>query len=62
MMGSPLEEASWNSVEGAYYAGAAGGEMIWLVASIVCCVIALVVGHSHEAGAYKDAENKRSSR
>lgn len=60
MMGSPLEEASWNGVEATYYVGAGGGEMIWLIASIACCVLALIIGHSHESGAYKDAERKRN--
>ena len=61
MMGSPIEDGSWNGVDAAYYTGAGSGEMIWLIVSIVCCVVALIIGHSHEAGAYKEAERKRRS-
>ncbi|MFK7892006.1 MAG: hypothetical protein AB8B63_14415 [Granulosicoccus sp.] len=59
MYGSPLEAATWNGVEAAYYTGAGGAEMPWLIVSIVCCVLALILGHSHESAAYKDAERKR---
>ncbi len=53
-MGSPLKEATWNGVEGAYYTGAGGGmEIIWLGVSIAMCVVALWVGGRHESEAYK---------
>ncbi len=47
MIGAPFE--FWDAVAGAsYYAGLGGGELIWLVISIVLCVLAILVGHSHE--------------
>jgi len=53
MMGSPLEEASWNGVEAAYYTGAGSGEALWLFISIGLCVAALIFGIIHEAHSYK---------
>lgn len=41
----------WSTVDGAYYAGA-GTELIWLIASIALCVVALVAGSRHEKAAY----------
>lgn len=41
----------WSAVDGAYYAGA-GTEGIWLVASIILCLLALVAGLRHEKAAY----------
>ena len=56
-MGAPFETGSWNGVEGAYYIGAGGGmEIVWLAVSIVCCVVAIWIGHRHEAKAYQKAE------
>lgn len=53
MIGSPFE--AWSEVAGAsYYTGLGGGEAIWLVISIVLCVLAILVGHKHE----KDANSK----
>lgn len=47
MIGAPFE--NWSDVAGAsYYTGLGGGELIWLVISIVLCVLAILVGHSHE--------------
>ena len=46
--------ADWAEFEGAIYMG--GGtawEYIWLLLSIVLCVVALVVGSRHEHDAYK---------
>ena len=54
-MGSPLETASWNGVEGAYYAGAGSSEPLWLYVSIGICVLALIVGAIHERQSYKRA-------
>ncbi len=42
----------WSAVDGAYYAGA-GTELIWLIVSIVLCVVSLVAGSRHEQAAYK---------
>ncbi|MEM1160057.1 MAG: hypothetical protein AAGJ28_03925 [Pseudomonadota bacterium] len=56
-MGWPFDEASWNSVEGAYYS-AIGSEMLWLVISAALCVIALVVGLMHEKSAYRREEDR----
>ena len=49
---------SWDGFEGAYYTGYGGGEMIWLIVSIVLCVVALVSGLSHEKSSYKKAERR----
>lgn len=51
-MGSPLESASWNGVEGAYYTGAGSSEPLWLFVSIIFCVAALIAGLAHENMAY----------
>lgn len=56
MIGSPIEDGSWNGVEGAYYTAAGSGEFIWLIASGVCCVIALIAGHVHEISSYRAAD------
>ena len=54
MLGSPIEDGSWNSVaDAAYYAGHGGGEAVWLIVSIVLCVVALFVGARHESQSYK---------
>lgn len=45
----------WSAVEGAYYAGA-GSEAIWLFASMILCIAALVAGSRHEKAAYKKAK------
>ncbi|MEM9139328.1 MAG: hypothetical protein AAGB15_05815 [Pseudomonadota bacterium] len=56
-MGWSFENPSFEGVEGAYYS-AMGSEMIWLILSIACCVIALIVGSMHEKAAYKREEEK----
>lgn len=38
---------------GAYYVGAGGGEMLWLIVAIILCIVPLVVGSRHELDAYK---------
>ena len=66
MFGSPLKEATWNTAEGAIYNGAtvlaegaeasawfARSEGIWLIIAMALCVIALLIGHGHESGAYR---------
>ena len=57
-MGSEI--ASWDTFEkGALYMGASSSwELIWLVVSILMCVVALWVGSRHEKDAYKKAEKK----
>ena len=53
-MGSPLESASWNGVEGVYYTGAGGvSEPLWLFVSIGICAVALIAGLAHEKMAYR---------
>mgnify|MGYP000477667125 CR=1 FL=1 len=47
-MGWPFDEASWNSVEGAYYS-AMGAEGFWVALSAILCIAALVVGASYVA-------------
>lgn len=56
-MGWGIEEASWNAVEGAYYT-ALGSEMLWVVLSIACCVVALAIGSMHEKSAYRREEER----
>ena len=51
MIGTSITD--WSTVEGAMYAGAGGGEMIWLIISVVLCIASLVVGNKHELDAYK---------
>ena len=59
-MGSPISEAGWAGVEGAYYVGAGGTwEPIWLLVSMGMCAFALIVGIAHERHAYKRAEKER---
>ena len=55
-MGWPFAEATWDVAEGAYYA-AIGSEMIWIILSVVLCVVALIAGSKHELDAYKKADN-----
>ncbi|MEL7542476.1 MAG: hypothetical protein AAFZ01_04935 [Pseudomonadota bacterium] len=54
-MGFPGAEATWDAVKGAaYYPGAGSGmEGMWLIASAVLCVVALIVGARHENAAYR---------
>ena len=57
-MGSAFD--TWNDVDGAYYMGAGTSwEVIWLLLSIVICVVALWMGARHELDAYKSAEAKK---
>lgn len=60
MIGSPIDSGTWNGVEAAYYTGYGSGEFIWLVVSVVMCVVAIIAGHSHESKAYKNAESRNS--
>ena len=57
MFGAPFDTGSWEGVTESYYAGA-GGELIWLIISIVLCVAALIGGHIHETVAYKNASRE----
>lgn len=59
-MGWPFDEASWNAVEGAYYA-AQGTEFLWVLISVGMCVVACVIGSKHELDAYKRAKDNGSS-
>lgn len=45
----------WSTVDGAYYAGA-GTELIWLLLSILLCVICLIAGSRHEKAAYRKTQ------
>ncbi len=50
MIGAPF--TNWADVAGAnYYTGLGGGEFIWLLVSIVLCLLALFIGHGHESKA-----------
>lgn len=55
-MGSNFD--TWNGVEGAYYVGAGSGEMLWVIVSVVLCVIALIIGARHELSSYSKAQKK----
>ncbi|MEP3232770.1 MAG: hypothetical protein ABJN04_09140 [Hyphomicrobiales bacterium] len=51
-MGASFE--TWDAVtDAAYYVGA-GSEGIWLAIAVILCVVALMVGHSHESKVNKD--------
>ncbi len=48
-MGAPFDTGSWNDVAGAYYMGASSSwEGIWLIVSIVMCLLALYYGVINE--------------
>ena len=51
-MGSSFD--NWDAVKDAAYYVGQGSEPIWLIVSVVMCVAALVVGHSHENKVNKD--------
>ena len=57
-MGSTI--VSWDTFEkGAMYLGAGTSwEAIWLILSIVLCIIALVAGSRHEKAAYRKIGKK----
>lgn len=53
MIGSPID--SWDkATDAAYYVGQGSGEAIWLLISIILCIVALIWGHRHEAAANSD--------
>lgn len=53
---------TWNDIAGPIYMGAnTSWEVTWTVLSVVCCVVALVVGSAHEKAAYR-REQDRSGR
>ncbi len=56
-MGAPFDSGTWTGVTEAYYAGM-GNESIWLGVSIAMCVVALLVGHLHEARAQKNVQRR----
>ena len=50
---------TWNEIAGPMYIGAnTSWESIWLIVSVACCVLALVVGSKHELDAYKREQKK----
>ena len=58
-MGSNFDSCD-EAMGAAYYMGAnSSWEVIWLLLSIVMCVIALWMGARHELDAYKEAENDK---
>ena len=58
-MGWPFEEASWNEISGAIYMGLGGSmPVIWTLLAAALCVIAIIVGMSHELSAYKRITEK----
>lgn len=58
-MGAPFDTGTWTGVTAEYFVGAGGGmPTIWLIVSIVMCVLALIVGSRHEQESYEKSENK----
>jgi len=56
-MGFDIE--TWNDIAGAMFMGAGSSmTMTWTMVSVVCCVIALVIGASHEKSAYRREEER----
>ncbi|MEH6546774.1 MAG: hypothetical protein V7701_10115 [Sneathiella sp.] len=56
-MNSPIEPATWNNVEGAYYTGVnTAWEPIWLFVSIAMCLAALWMGSRHEKESYEKSD------
>ena len=57
-MGFSIE--TWNDIAGPIYFGAnTSWELIWTVASVALCVIALIVGSRHELDAYKKVDRDK---
>ena len=52
------ESGTWNDVAGALFM-AQDYTGVWTAISVVCCVIALVMGARHELDAYKKAERTK---
>ncbi|MEO1538221.1 MAG: hypothetical protein AAFR73_10865 [Pseudomonadota bacterium] len=50
-MGTTITD--WSTVAAEYYTGAGGGEVFWLLVSIIMCIVPLVIGSKHELDAYK---------
>lgn len=51
---------TWNEIAGAMFMGAGSSWTgTWTLVSVVCCILALVVGSKHELDAYKDAEDRK---
>ena len=50
-MGTDITD--WSVITAEYYTGAGGSEALWLIISIILCIIPLVVGSKHELDAYK---------
>ncbi len=57
-MGSPITSGTWDGFAGAYYTGLGSGELLWLLATIVLLVIAIVLGARHEKEAYDAVQKK----
>ncbi len=62
MIGAPFDTGTWNGVEAGYYTGMGGGEMTWLIISIIMCVVALIIGSRHELSAYRKVESEGAAR
>ena len=56
-MGAPFDTGTWTGVTGAYFTGFGGAEMIWLIVSIVLCLVALFIGGRHEQESYKKSND-----
>ncbi|MDE0811893.1 MAG: hypothetical protein OSB69_21635 [Alphaproteobacteria bacterium] len=53
-MGAPFDTGTWTGVKGAYYVALNSQmEVVWLLVSVACCLVALWVGSKHETDAYK---------
>ncbi len=57
-MGSPVTSGTWDGFQGAFYTGVGNGELLWLLATMVLLIVAVVLGARHEQEAYEAVENK----
>ena len=56
-MGFDIE--TWNDIAGAMFMGwGSSATGIWTLISVVCCVIALIIGGMHEKSAYRREEER----
>ena len=54
-MGAPFDTGTWNGITESMH-NAAGTEALWLFISMALCVVALWMGHKHEAESYEKAD------
>lgn len=57
-MEAPFDITTWDGITGAIYAGYGSAEGLWLLASLLLVVVAVIFGWRHEEHAYKATEKK----